>query len=133
MRIALAQFLPLNGNIDSNLSLISDFAGESAKQGVQLLCLPEACTTGFAWSQLDELLTHSKTCQEQISNIALQNKIAIAGSFLTSKSKKNPSNTFIYFKSDGSVLINYNKINLFRQIEENLHLEASADILTPPS
>lgn len=133
MRIALAQFLPLNGNIDSNLSLISNFAGESAKLGAHLLCLPEMCTTGFAWSQLDKLLKHSKASQEQISNLAQQNKISIVGSFLTKNSQGKPNNSFIYFESDGSVLVDYNKIHLFRQMGEDLHLEAGAAVLTAQS
>lgn len=130
MRIALTQFLPSSGSIDSNLSLISDFAAQSAKLGARLLCLPEMCTTGFAWRQLDELLKHSQANQDQISKFAQQNKIAIVGSFLARNSKGNPSNTFIYFESDGSVLVQYNKIHLFRQMSEDQHLEAGAAVLT---
>ena len=133
MRIVLAQFLPSTGNIDSNLSLISNTVEESAKLGAQLVCLPEMCTTGFAWSQLDELLIHSKANQEQISNLAQQNKIAITGSFLTRNVNEKPSNTFMYFESDGSVLVHYNKIHLFRQMGEDLHLEAGAAVLTAQS
>ena len=133
MRIVLAQFLPSTGNIDSNLSLISNTVEDSAKLGAQLVCLPEMCTTGFAWSQLDELLIHSKANQEQISNLAQQNKIAITGSFLTRNVNEKPSNTFVYFESDGSVLVHYNKIHLFRQMGEDLHLEAGAAVLTAQS
>ena len=130
MRIALAQFLPSSGSIDSNLSLIAEFAGESAKLGAQLLCLPELCTTGFAWSQLDELLIHSQSSQDKISNLAQQNEIAIVGSFIARNSSGKPTNSFIYYESDGSVLVQYNKIHLFRQMGEDQHLEAGAAVLT---
>ena len=133
MRIAIAQFLPSTGIIDSNLSLISKLVEESAKRGAQLVSLPEVCTTGFVWSQLDELLIHSKVCQDKISNLARQNKISIAGSFITRNTKNKPSNTFIYFESDGSILVNYNKIHLFRQMGEDLHLEAGSAVLTAQS
>ena len=130
MRIALAQFLPVRGDLSSNLLHISKVIEASAKSQAELLCLPEMCTTGFAWDQLGDLLEHSKMSQAKISALAKQNKVAVCGSFLARNNKGKPCNSFIYFEPDGSFRVLYHKIHLFEQMGEDKNLEPGKTIVT---
>ena len=47
VRVAAAQFEPVQGNKRANIEKIQRFAEQAAQQGVQLLVCPECCITGY--------------------------------------------------------------------------------------
>ena len=47
LTIAIAQMHPALGDLDANQAAIEAFIAQASEQGAQLLCLPEACLTGY--------------------------------------------------------------------------------------
>jgi predicted amidohydrolase len=47
MRIALAQFTPMAGDVEGNLSQMQAFLGTGAGQHADLVCFPELCLPGY--------------------------------------------------------------------------------------
>jgi predicted amidohydrolase len=47
IRAAAVQFQPTAGDKERNLELITRFAAQAASRGVELLCFPECCITGY--------------------------------------------------------------------------------------
>lgn len=130
MLIALAQFSPKQGDIFFNLERIVDFAKEASGKGAKLLCLPEVCTTGFPWDRKNQIPQDTDKCIKKISEIAKTNSVSISGSFLVDTDKDKPTNTFLYFESDGSISVRYSKTHLFRQFKEPEYLGSGDSIVT---
>lgn len=128
MRIALAQFSPVLGDLESNLLAISHSAESAKAKAAQLLCLPEMCTTGLCYDKINDLKSNSAIGLQEISELAKCHKIAICGSFLYFKNTDRPTNTFLYFDAHGEILGRYDKIHLFKPMGEDLHFEAGQAI-----
>ncbi|CAI8260763.1 MAG: 2-oxoglutaramate amidase [Opitutia bacterium UBA7350] len=130
MRIALSQFSPVLGNVESNLKTIYDFAQNAKEANAELLCLPELCTTGFSYDKIECLKTMIVSSLETIKKISKQYNIAICGSFLCNNKHGNFTNTFLYFDANGYIIGRYNKIHLFKPMGEDRYFEAGNDIIT---
>ncbi len=128
MKVSLYQMNSLKGDIRSNLKKAESAAKETAARKNDILILPEFWTTGFDLPKIEE---YSKSALDSIidhiSSIAKQYNIAIIG---TTPQKFNNKiyNTAFFFDKNGTTIAQYNKLHLFRLMDEHKFIEPGEDI-----
>ncbi|MDQ8193768.1 nitrilase-related carbon-nitrogen hydrolase [Coraliomargarita sp. SDUM461004] len=130
MKLALAQFEVARANPAENLVRIGERATTASAAGVDLLCLPEMCTTGFDWSYNREHLAAASKIIDAVATIARSHSLAICGSFLEQTESGNAANCFCYFDANGVLLASYRKLHLFTLFREEQHVEAGNECIT---
>lgn len=63
LTLAVVDFQPVWGDIDSNVAAMGDYVAQAAEQGVGLILFPEMCVTGYVSSD-DETDEDSRMCIE---------------------------------------------------------------------
>jgi predicted amidohydrolase len=129
MKIALAQMSVARTELEENLSKIERWISEAAGSGAAAIFFPEMCTTGFDWAWNQSALEDAQSVIERLQDLALQNGIAVSGSFLEKTEKGNAANTLYFIQSDGSIAAKYRKVHLFTLFNEQSHVEAGKDIV----
>lgn len=129
MKIALAQFSVARGQPDLNISKIIKYIESAKAQRVEVLFLPEMCTTGFDWAKNKSLLDEAGESVEIIRRQAATSGVSVCGSFLEKTETGNAANTLYYFNSDGKELAKYRKVHLFTLFHEEAHVEAGNAII----
>ncbi|MDZ4159891.1 MAG: carbon-nitrogen family hydrolase, partial [Anaerolineaceae bacterium] len=127
--ISLAQMQIAHGNPQKNLARAAHWIAQASHQGSNLILFPELWTTGYDLQNRDR---HSKTNQvilHQISALAREHNIWIGGSYLLQKGKRF-YNTFVVCSPDGSDRVAYDKIHLFRLMDEHLSLGSVNALMT---
>lgn len=125
-----------------NLDSASRLVAKAAIAGAQLVVLPEFFIR-IADSQNEEFVSLIEPLgkgrvQDQLSNIAKQNKIyLVAGTIPTKANKHNKSyNTCIVYDPEGNQICYYNKIHLFKfdngehQFDEEIRFERGDQVIT---
>ena len=130
MKIALAQFEVVRGDLTANLAKIRELAAESKAREANVLFLPEMCTTGFDWQKNKSLLDQAGRHRDTLAELAKTFGIAICGSFLEATPSGRPANTLYYFERSGKIAVQYRKAHLFTLFGEEKHMEAGAAIVT---
>jgi predicted amidohydrolase len=130
MRIALAQFSINSNAFRENINKIESYAKRASEQKVDLLCLPEMCTTGFCWPELAAATEQTKQGVSEIQAIARSSGLALCGSFLTGLNKSEAQNTLLYIEADGSIVASYAKVHLFKPLSEDNYLKPGDAIVT---
>ena len=63
LTLAVVDFQPIWGDVDSNVATMGDYVAQAAEQGVGLILFPEMCVTGYVYSE-DETDEDSRMCIE---------------------------------------------------------------------
>lgn len=63
LTLAVVDFQPIWGDVDSNVTAMGDYVAQAAEQGVGLILFPEMCVTGYVYSE-DETDEDSRMCIE---------------------------------------------------------------------
>ncbi|NQS92371.1 MAG: carbon-nitrogen family hydrolase [Chloroflexi bacterium] len=132
--IALAQ-LELNlGDPEGNFLKADLTVEKAAKDGADLVLLPELWACGFDLDQADQ---YASSLQEgwfhRMQTMAREHRIALGGSMIEEDNGKK-FNTFALFGQDGSLLGSYRKIHLFQKLDEEKYLQAGSklDLIDTP-
>ena len=112
IRAAIIQFDIRRGDVEWNLATVKRRISVLAKQGMQLILLPEMWSTGFANERLKELSETTPGVLEELSGIAKRLHLTIIGS-LPEKRGGGVFNTAYIVDRDGSIAGVYRKIHLF--------------------
>ena len=51
LTLAVVDFQPIWGDVDSNVAAMGDYVAQAAEQGVGLILFPEMCVTGYVYSE----------------------------------------------------------------------------------
>jgi predicted amidohydrolase len=122
IRSAIIQFNVQRGDVERNLRTVNRRIAASARQGMQLVLLPEMWSTGFANERLKELAETTPRVLEELSRVARKERLAIIGSLPEKKGDKI-FNTAYVVDRDGSVPGTYRKVHLFSLTRENRYFE----------
>jgi predicted amidohydrolase len=123
LTISLAQMQIAPGNLRRNMDTMQALVVEAARRGSQLIVLPELWPSGYALEQIGELASPlNGGIFAQVSTIAKENKICIAGS-MPEQRGDGINNSAAFFAPNGHVLGVYRKIHLFRLMEEDRYLQ----------
>ena len=80
MRIALAQFTPMAGDVDGNLSQMQALLGTAARQHADLVCFPELCLPGYLLepaAYTGEFLANLARAAEVLDQMARERQVRI--------------------------------------------------------
>lgn len=127
MNIALIQMDVQIGEPDVNFQKAEACLEEAIRQQPDLIILPEMWNTGYALEQADELAdADGERTKQLFSSFARKHQVyLIAGSVLNKRTEdENITNTMYVFNRQGELLLDYDKIHLFRLMDEHNYLTA---------
>jgi len=109
LRAAAVQFQHTPGDKASNLNVIRRFVGQAAERGVQLICFPECCITGYwhlrhlAEDQLRELAepVFDGPSSQALMQLSREHGMTIAAGLIEADADGSLYNTCVVAMSDG--------------------------------
>jgi len=129
MRLALAQMQIIPGDLPGNLKIAKEMITAAVAQNAELILLPELWSSGYDLSQATIHSAANHEITETISILARKHHIWIGGSLLEDRNGK-VFNTFSLINSQGNRHASYNKIHLFRLMDEDRWLNAGDSPIT---
>ena len=125
LKISLAQMDISLGKPDENLVKARSMIICAAKQGSDIIILPELWSTGY---DLENAAAYSvptdKGVFAEMSALASEHNIHILGSCLSLLEQGQFGNTAVFLNPDGETLGEYTKIHLFQLMNEHKYLSA---------
>lgn len=118
IRAAIIQFDVRRGDVEWNFATVKRRVRALAKQGIQLILLPEMWSTGFANERLKELSETTPKVLRDLSALSKGLHVTIIGT-LPEKRGDRVFNTAHVVDSDGSVVGVYRKVHLFSPTGED--------------
>jgi omega-amidase len=131
LTVSLAQMNIAAGDSRKNFSTLENWTTIAAarKSKLHLIVFPELWSTGYVLDEAKEHATElNKGMFAQLSNVATQNKICIAGSLLEKRGLE-VANSLPFFAPNGRMMGVYRKIHLFRLMDEDKYLQPGASPL----
>src|SRR6056297_29596 len=61
IKTASIQYEPIKGKVDENVKNILNLIMQASEKGVDLIVLPEMCTTGYIWQDREEIKPYVET------------------------------------------------------------------------
>lgn len=127
MKIALVQMDVQIGKPNVNFEKAEAFLEEAMHQQPDLIVLPEMWNTGYALEQADQLAdVNGERTKQLFSSFARTHQVyLIAGSILNKRAENEDiTNTMYVFNPQGKLVLDYDKIHLFRLMDEHKYLTA---------
>ncbi|MDA2927873.1 nitrilase family protein, partial [Acidobacteria bacterium AH-259-G07] len=107
--VAAVQFEHAPGDKEANLSKVRGFVKEAARQGVEIICLPECCLSGY-WhlrhlsrSQLEALAepVFGGPCCQEISSLSTEYNMTIGAGLIELADEGSLYNTYLIAMPNG--------------------------------
>jgi len=120
--VSLAQMHIVPGNVEANLTTALGMIEAAAAAHSQMILFPELWTSGY---DLTHLARHAIANQEiliELQRLASLHNLWIGGSMITSAGQ-GFHNTFNLCAPDGRSVISYDKVHLFRLMDEHTWLK----------
>ncbi|MBO8162135.1 MAG: carbon-nitrogen family hydrolase [Brevibacillus sp.] len=131
MKIALIQMDVKIGEPEVNFAHAQRLVEQAAAGKPDLIVLPEMWNTGYALEQAKELAdVDGRRTRELFSRLARDcQSTIVAGSVLYRDSQADEiTNTMLVFNRQGQEVVQYNKLHLFRLMDEHLYLTAGNSV-----
>ena len=121
--ISLGQMDVVLGRPAVNLAQVQQWAAEAARQGSDVLVLPELWSTGYDLSNAADYATAVTTgVFAEMANLSKEHGIHILGSCLSLLGEGRYGNTAVLFNPAGELLGMYSKVHLFQLMDEHQYL-----------
>lgn len=123
LTVGLLQFDVRKGDQKANMDAVNTAARDARKRGVDWLFLPELFSSSYdlenaaRWGKINEAET-----LPDISRLAVENGLAIAGSYILPLPSGGYGNTLIWFDYLGNEAGRYTKIHRFKPMNEDRFL-----------
>lgn len=117
LTISLYQMNIQLGKPQANMELARHAAAEAARQKSKLLLLPELWTSGYDLNRAGDLALEDNALIPQLAGLAEQYNLSIGGSMLLARGGRT-YNTFTFFTPGAPEPVMYEKIHLFRLMDE---------------
>ncbi|WOO41572.1 carbon-nitrogen family hydrolase [Rubellicoccus peritrichatus] len=129
MKISLAQMAVKTLEVEANLEKGARLIEEAAKEGSDLVVMPELWTTGFNMPGNVKIAQEHEQAHLQIAQLAKKHNIWITGSVLALNTEEKPSNAALLFSPDGEIVSSYRKMHLFSLVNEGDYLSPGNEII----
>jgi len=127
MKLALVQMDVKIGEPDVNYAKVEQFLKDAMEQQPDVIIFPEMWNTGYALDRADELAdVEGRRTRELFSSFAKANNVMIVGGsvlFKNTDTNEN-TNTMLVFNRQGEEILRYDKLHLFRLMDEHKYLKA---------
>lgn len=117
VKAAAVQFNITLAEIETNLEKVRTAVAELAKEGVQLVVLPEMWATGFAYKELNQLATRTAELVEELGRLSARHSMVIIGSLPEPHEEKVYNTAFVL--DSGLLKGKYRKMHLFSLMQED--------------
>lgn len=125
MKIACIQLDVAFAEPEKNFTAVQNMIERVAKQGAELVVLPEMWNTGYALTKLEHLADiEGERTKKFLSDLARTHHIHIVGGSVSTKKGSYFYNTMYVYTNEGSLVAEYDKAHLFRLMDEHLYLQA---------
>ncbi|MHC0038651.1 carbon-nitrogen family hydrolase [Pseudoneobacillus sp. C159] len=126
--IALIQMDIEFGNPNGNFQKASELIASAMKKKPQVIVLPELWTTGYALRNLDKIADiHAETTIKFLQSEAKKHHIHIIGGSVANRKDDGVYNTLLVINNQGDLVHQYDKLHLFRLMDEHLYLNEGKD------
>jgi omega-amidase len=125
--IALAQMHIAFGDTQCNLNQVRSLAKEASEKKAQLLLLPELWSTSYDLQRGHQLAQENQEIVRELYILAEKYNIAIGGSLLIAESGEI-FNRFLLISPTEDIIASYDKIHLFRLLDEHTWLSGGNHI-----
>lgn len=129
LTISLGQMDVALGQPERNLETVRALAAEAAARGSDVLLLPELWSSGY---DLERAAEYAAPVGEGIfaavAGLAREYHLYIAGSSLAQMAGGGVGNTAVLVDPQGRTLASYNKVHLFRLMDEEKYLAAGNEL-----
>lgn len=123
MRISLVQMHVEAGNPDANFERASGLMERAAAEKPDLIVLPEMWNTGYALDMIDSIADpEGKRTRAFASGFCRRHGVNVAAGSIAERREDGVYNTLRIFGRDGETAGEYDKIHLFRLMDEDKHL-----------
>lgn len=122
---AAVQFTISVGDIDANITKMTEAVTKAAADGARLIVLPEMWSTGYSYRNLPELAARTGEVVDLIKEISRKKGLVIAGSLPEPHGAKVYNTA--YLVDNGEVKATYRKMHLFSLMKEDTLLDAGED------
>ena len=126
LQLSLAQMNLSLGTVDANLQTAARFARDAASAGSHFLLLPELWSSGYDLANAARYTRANQHVLEEVRGLALEYRISIGGSLLL-EGPGGTYNSFVIIGPDGQESARYNKLHLFRLMQEEQFLQPGAN------
>lgn len=113
------------GNPDKNFAVVEQKLNEAVQAGEKpdVIVLPEMWNTGYALTEIDQLADRDgERTRALISPFCAKHQVHVVAGSVANKKDGQVSNTVFVFNRQGEVIAEYDKIHLFRLMEEEKYL-----------
>ena len=129
LKIGCIQLSVRFGKVEENYTRVDELIREVAKQGAEIIVLPEMWNTGYALKELEQLAdVNGERTKAFLQGLALELSVHIVGGSVATKQGEHFYNTMYTFNKDGELVGEYNKAHLFRLLDEHLYLQAGSEM-----
>jgi predicted amidohydrolase len=128
-RISLVQMHVEAGDPDANFGRAADRMERAAGDAPDLIVLPEMWNTGYALETIGAIADpEGKRTRELASGFARRHGINVVAGSIAERREDGVYNTLRIFNRDGEPAGEYDKIHLFRLMDEEKHLKSGKRI-----
>ncbi|HWK21790.1 MAG TPA: carbon-nitrogen family hydrolase [Ureibacillus sp.] len=125
MKIGCIQMNVGFGKVDENFAHAEQLIREAASKGAELVVLPEMWNTGYALEKLGELADkEGDRAQTFLKGLSSELGIHIVGGSVATEKDGKFYNTMYVYNNEGKLVSEYNKVHLFRLMNEDKFLES---------
>ncbi|MBT2293069.1 carbon-nitrogen family hydrolase [Paenibacillus albidus] len=127
MRVSLIQFDIAFGNPEANYAAVEKYIHAAAAAKPDCILLPELWTTGYDLTRLKHIADQGgQATLTFIASLARRYKVNIVAGSVASSTDGNVTNRMLVFNREGELAGEYNKLHLFRLMDEHLYLQPGA-------
>ncbi|KIL47502.1 carbon-nitrogen family hydrolase [Jeotgalibacillus campisalis] len=128
MKIGLLQMDVAFGQPEKNRQHVEKQFKQLKDQQYDLIILPELWTTGYDLTRLDEIgEIEAEESIEFLKRLAVLYRVHIIGGSVANKKKDSVFNTMIVVNDQGELIHLYDKLHLFKLMDEHKFLSAGED------
>ncbi len=129
LSIVLLQLDIIFGNPEANRQKVSEWFAKAKLQPNELVLLPELWDTGYDLTRLPEIADQEgKTAQGFLSELAKKYQVFISGGSIARQTGEKVFNTTYIVAPTGEIRTQYDKVHLFRLMEEEKFLHAGKQL-----
>lgn len=130
--LSLAQLYIHPGKVDANLQKALSAIQEAAQRGSQIILLPECWSSGYDLENAARYAAQTPEIITELSHLARKFNLCIGGSLLENSSV-GIFNSFLWLDPQREGVIRYQKIHLFRLMDEHRWLQPGNSLQIAPT
>lgn len=127
MKVALIQMDVAAGQPERNFEHAAAMMEKAAAEKPDLMVLPEMWNTGYDWARADEIAdVDGEQTRRLLSSMARKHGVTIVGGSVMYRDSQTGQtfNTMLVMNEQGQEIARYDKIHLFRLMDEDQYLSA---------